>query len=549
MAFDLGTPAYEPPEDVRDRATPVRRLVEWVGKKLRGKPSTALPDQAEQPGITTRTGLGGVAYGAVHDAGWRVDLDRRSVYYDLDEMDATDTLIHTALNINADCVTGFEATDTDAFEWVFSKKNDAGARKVLDDLKQRLGLGHECWQIVRNYTKFGEEFREIVMDEKGRVVAFNPLPAFQITFNLDDHGCKAPGFKQRRDGAFYGRVIEFAEWQIVPFIYGAKRKAHYGTGLMLPARRDWKRLTMVEDGMAYARLVRAYDKLKHKVPVNPKDSELKQQEAIQRYKENMTFRRGLDGDGFLFKSDAPFQVQTDVFLPEDGSKRADVDVLHSENTQLTRIEDVLYLQGQVIVCTKVPVKYLGLMRNTGALTDGSLTSEDMQFARTLRQGQAVLRQGLIRLGSIALIAQGYDPDALGLNVNLPKISTEDHLRDAEIRLTNAQAAEILATLIPGGVPPALIAAKFMDLSEDEKQTVTDWIRTHENAVLPETAGSKRRAKNSDQLKARDGGAASPAAAAQGLRHLAELVQGDVGQQYPALSGMAGHLVRNGDGQH
>jgi hypothetical protein len=225
--------------------------------------------------------------------------------------------------------------------------------------------GPECWQMVHGFVQYGEEYREVVVDDQMIVRSFVSLPSFTIT---PEDRCARQ--QDRRLGAAAGRHLlqktrsQFAEWQIVPFIYGVKR-GHFGTGLMAPARRTWKRLVRVEDGMALARLIRSYDKLVHEVPV-PVNAPLAQQlDFVREYRKNMLKRRGVDEDGNLIQRENPFQVETDIFIPNDGSNRGGVSLLESKNNQLQYIEDVLYHQATLIARTKVPAKYLNLSRKSG----------------------------------------------------------------------------------------------------------------------------------------------------------------------------------------
>jgi len=392
---------------------------------------------------------------------------------DLRDQDMNDPLISTALDVIADCATGMENPAEDAFMWQFDQNNPA-AEKILQEMKIRTDLGHECWRIVRGFVRDGEEFREVVADESYTIRRFKFLPNYQVTPSLDPYGNKSPGWEQRLDGANFGRPILFAEWQICPFIYGARR-GYYGTGLMMPARRTWKRLTKMEDGMAMARMIRAYDRLVHHIPVKEEWDERRQLDKVRNYYQSILRRRGIDQDNNLFWRENPYQVETDFFLPQDGSERAKIEILESKNNQLMNIDDVLYHQALLLARTKVPAKYLNLVRKSGALIDANLSAEDIQFARTLRQVQAVLRQGLLRLAHYALAFQGYDADAIGVGVILPKISTEDQLRDAKIQFTASQAALTFSQVLPHGLPPDLIANKYMSLGPDDKKILAEWI--------------------------------------------------------------------------
>ena len=423
---------------------------------------------------TSEIGSGTAGYSSFNNPQWRIQYDRRAVYFDLRDMDRNDPLVSLALDIHADCAVGYEDTCVDAFEWSLGVYQPE-AQKILDDLKKRLDLGAEAWQIVRGFVLQGEEFREVVIDENYVIRRFKHLPSYQIMPMLDQFGNKAPGWQQRKDGQTFLKSIDFEEWQIVPFIYGAKQDGWRGTGLMASARRTWKRLSKMEDGMALARLIRAYDRYEHKVPVPPGSDARKQQDLVMNYKRNMTRKTGLDIDGNTFERENFWQVETDFYIPDDGTDKGGIRAITPVNTQLAHIEDVRYHQDQLIARLKVPRKYLGIgSGKQGALTDGSLSAEDIQFARTLRQEQAVLRSGLMRLAHMALLFGGFDADALDLQINLPKISTQDAMRNAQVQLTLAQAASFFEQVL-GALPPDLVATKFMDLGPKDQESLSEFL--------------------------------------------------------------------------
>lgn len=465
--YDAATSRVDDPR----RRSLIGRLMKAVSDFVSRNPGSALP---RQPAFTTDTGASDALYTSFTDRIWQVYYDRRAIYFDLRDMDINDPVVHTALDVIADCVTGYENVDVDGFEWQLEVQNEK-ALQVLTDLKSRLRLGSEVWQVTRKFVQFGEEFREIVVDDELNVVRFKSLPSYQVAPNFDQWGNKVAGWQQRPETNVPQQVVEFEEWQIIPFIAGARR-GYFGTGLMTASRRSWRRLQKMADGMAIARMTRAYDKLLHRVPVKQEWDLKRQQEVILKYKENMTKRRGLDSDGQLYLRDDPLTVGTDFYIPDDGTKRGGIDVLASQNMQLMNVEDLNYHLNELLCGLRVPRKYLNYPLDGGSMGDAGLTAEDIQFARTLRSHQCVLREGLVLLARWALLFKGFRADELGVGVRLAKISAQDHLQNAKIQFTLAQAASLFAqTLLTGGLPPELVGAKYMELSDAEKEVLAAFI--------------------------------------------------------------------------
>src|SRR5574340_1727952 len=123
----------------------VKRITSALNRFLATEqvPMISMPPE----GRTTETGASDAAYTSFNNPLWRISYDRKAVYFDLKDMDLNDPMIASALDIHADCAVGYEDTDIDGFEWLMEVKNDK-AMKVLQDMKQRLDLGAEAWQIV-----------------------------------------------------------------------------------------------------------------------------------------------------------------------------------------------------------------------------------------------------------------------------------------------------------------------------------------------------------------------------------------------------------------
>src|SRR4051812_17467109 len=91
----------------------VRQLSAKIAQLLTTKDLTTYPQPGNQK--TSQTGAGETAFMSVSHQAWRVHWDRRAIYFDLKEMAQSDPLISTALDVLADCTTGFEDTDADSF--------------------------------------------------------------------------------------------------------------------------------------------------------------------------------------------------------------------------------------------------------------------------------------------------------------------------------------------------------------------------------------------------------------------------------------------------
>lgn len=462
-----------------------KKLADVIAGDRSPMPAPPPPDQ------TTVTGQVDATFLSITERLHQLQYERKAIYQDLLDMDRNSPLVSTGLTIIAENTVCLEDLEIDGFRWKLEKEN-AEARKILDRLKRRLDLGQEAFQVVRKFVCFGEEYREIVVDRNGDVVGFNSLPAYSMMPNFDALGNRLPGFMQTPEG--YGsKKIPFDEWQIVSFQYGPKRGHYFGSGLMYSARRAFRRHEKLADGMAIARLVRAYDPFLHRVPVKPEWDEKRVWEKITKYRQAITSKRGVDIDGNATLRADPFASSTDIFIPDDGSKRGGVEVLSRQNMQLMNVEDLMYHQDELLMAIRVPRKYLNMRMKGVSSTSSAILAEDRQFARMLRGTQATLRSGYYTLADRQLLLYGFYAEDLGLTVELPKINVQDYLESAKVRMTEAQAAQLFGmTILQGGMPWEIVGKQYMKLDDADLATFGKFV-TDKQAELKANADAMAKA--------------------------------------------------------
>lgn len=446
-------------------------LVAKFRLRLAGLLTGDLADPGPQPvQDTTATGAVDATYASFADWMWNIRYERRAVYWDLLDMDRNGAIVSTMLDIIASGTVYSEDHSVDGFAWELASPQP-GAQELLDSMQVRLQLGPEAWQIVRRFVCFGNEFCEIVLDQDGIVQGFNSLPEYTIEPRFDILGNRLPGWTQKPEQLSL-RIQQFDEWQIVPFISGP-RTGFYGRGLMVPARRSWRRHEKLTDGMAIARLTRAYDRTVFKVPVKPDWPMTKQWEILNLFKQSLTKRRTLDQGGNLNARDDPLTPSTEIFIPDDGTKRGGVETLTQQNMQLMVVDDLRYLQEEFLCRGRVPKRWLNLAIKGQTESAGSIAAGDKQFAWLLLQNQGIFKGGMTTLGNRALLARGFNPAKLGLSVRMAKVNVSDQLEQAKVDFTEAQAAQLFSmTLLQGGMPTEIVVDRYMKLSPDEKAVMT-----------------------------------------------------------------------------
>jgi hypothetical protein len=477
------------------------KITRRIGEKLFGlegpQPQPKLTD-----GSSATDNLVGSADHVITQVSSRVGRERKSVYDDIEEMDSNDELVATALDVIAD--RAFAFIEEDSLDRIRIKTEDKNVQKILEELIKRVDLQHDVWQLGRETVKHGSIFREPLVDRNQKdpkVLSLKQTVPWQIWPNTTKKGDKIPGWIVRDEQALYtdgGQRLD--EWQIIPFLYGTKY-GYLHVGPLASARRNWYRINKSEDSLAEARATRSFDKLVHRVPVQSTWLPAKVMEAIRMYRDNATKKRMVSGTTDSYTSNqgpAPMDVQTDFYLPDDGSGRGGVDILSGTNNQLMNLTDLYYLREKLLARLKVPIQFLQIQstQKTHVASSGG-PNVDIQFASVLRGVQAVVHRGLKRLFDLELLLQGVANAEY--EIQFARIDTVDRMQEAKILLTRAQAAAYFNESF-GVLPPETLTSLVLpDLNEEQKKLFDDFakgdgakikklrIKTMEEASKPKPA--------------------------------------------------------------
>src|SRR5262249_60776203 len=103
----------------------------------------------------------------------------------------------------------------------------------------------------------GDDFEEMVISGDNLIVRVKGLPVREMDREEDQFGrLKDPAYVQRSLSNHDDVIAQFQDFQIVHFRNDRPRSSKYGRSLLKSARRLWRRLQLMEDGMVVARLAR-----------------------------------------------------------------------------------------------------------------------------------------------------------------------------------------------------------------------------------------------------------------------------------------------------
>lgn len=438
---------------------------------------------------TEKSASGRAAEGMITSQLWEVDAHRRSIHIDIDDMDNNDEIVSQALDQIADTAVGFEDDEVEGF---YLDTENKKVERILTDLFDRTSLRSGTWNIIRRMVKYGNEFLEIVLGDSAEgfqiVRLKGDIPEHTIYPKLDLQGNQDPNFPwyQRlpRLGAMHS--IAFEPWQLGHFHYGEMDRK-VSVPVLKSARRNWRRLQHTEDSMALARMNRAYIKLVHHVPVDPSGDSKSHKETIEEYKKNMTTKEWRNfTTGKYGQMEKTLGVNTDYFLPEDGTGQAGIDTIDPKNTNLWKIDDVNYARERLICRLGVPQSYLNLGGQKAGKSSGE--HEERHFARKIRKIQSAFKDGINFICRVELICHGLDPTdpKNDFVIGMAEINSEDIYRRAQAENTYATALGTYLKVID--IPPEMVMKKYMRLNERQirRYKGTIKLRSKPNPALAAT---------------------------------------------------------------
>ena len=187
------------------------------------------------------------------------------------------------------------------------------------------------------------------------------------------------------------------------------KKLKYSRGSFLePLRRDWRRLQLMEDSLAVARMVRAYLRYVHYLDATGKSKE-EAEKMLREYKRQLSLAKMPSG---AYRQ-RPLEVDSDLFVATGYLTTPKGDVVESltkieaidpRNTGLAEIGDIEHIRRKLF--NRVPAEIVGIRRE-----ERDITQQDVAFSRLIQFCQyEVLGKRLIKpVLDKALALKGYDP--------------------------------------------------------------------------------------------------------------------------------------------
>ncbi len=410
----------------------------------------------------------------------RIEQDLISRYVDYESFDEYPETAG-ALNAYADDATLVEPLKNHAM-WVDSP--DRTIKEIGEDLfHSRLRMDDELWPKARGLAKYGSDYDEIVVTDDG-VVAMNALPPPTMR-RIEGRRGELFGFIQDFRGKFsyspeefkalisqrtlgntdqQSEVAAFEDWEVSHVRLRSKqRRSMYGQSILESSRWIMKRLMLLEDAAMVFRLERAPQRYAFYVDVGdmpPKEAYAYLNKVRQSYAKTKYYNAAT---GKMDMKNNPLGQSESFFVPvRKGEQSSKIDVLNAP--AWSSIEDLEFFRLKLFASLSVPKTYLGFGDSVGK---GTLSQEDVRFARSVLRLQREMRYGLYKIMRVHLAALNINPAAVQYEIYMTVPSAIFELAQLEVRNAKADFAGRMSQF----VSLHWILSKIFGLSDEEVEYV------------------------------------------------------------------------------
>ena len=254
--------------------------------------------------------------------------------------------------------------------------------------------------------------------------------------------------------------------------------------------------------MGVARMVRAYLKLIHKVPVTSEPTQQEVDDAIEAYKKHMVQKHLYNiSDSLLrrVKLDFPDTLASDIFVPVNEQMKGDVTAVDPSNPQLQNLTDMEYFLKRLFARIGVPKARLANEQDVNS--KATLIELNTAYGSTIMGNQKVVLAGIMETVKRVLFLEGdiADPDRLESKLILPSPFVKSDKERAEIENTESQ---LLDRLVARGIISRKQARIYLGQSEQESEETEKQIsKENDTGVYDNSQGAAAFAAS--QLSASD----------------------------------------------
>lgn len=395
---------------------------------------------------------------------------RLEKYSQYDYLDKNLAEASASLNVYSDNIVSGTIGGEESYSVMIEEDTDGidELEEIVDQAEKQTRIKDQIWEIARNLTKNGDEYCEVIVQEKEgelEIQKLKELPVRTVEANVDERGVwKDPAKPYIQKSETGAQPIPLDWWRIIHFKVGSQV---YGCDYSLFANaslRIGRQLIWIDECLVLARLSRAWQRFAFFIDtgkLGPDDA----LDFVNRFMNKLRAKRVVSDKSVGTTSiiDAPLLPDEDIGIPVGESSKADMKPMGGD-PNIGRIEDVLYLQNKFLMAVTMPKAYVSLEEGVNARA--TINQLDVQFARQVRRRQNACVPGLRKFYELVFILAGKDPNAFDWEIVFPEMATSDEEIKWNMMMLKAQVAKILAVDV-GVVNNDYILSELLEFDADE----------------------------------------------------------------------------------
>ena len=312
-------------------------------------------------------------------------------------------------------------------------------KNVLEDLfVNRLDSHVNLPMWTRAMCKYGNCFVMLHITDENGVIGSRVLPVYEmervengtfnpyVTTNLTNSNPEETQF------IWTGKnePSPFKNWQIAHFrLLTDSIFLPFGISVLHKARRHWRMLSMMEDMMLIYRLERSIERRVFKVFVgNIDDADIPA--FVQEVGNSIKRTPIIDPQtGQLDLRKTSLAVSDDYIIPVKSETTAMPIETLAAASNLDKIEDLKFIQNQVMTALRVPGEFLNFEQSAG--NGKNLALKDIRFTRTINRIQQALIMELTKIATIHLYLLGFEDEITNFKITMNSPSTQSEILKLE----------------------------------------------------------------------------------------------------------------------
>lgn len=321
-----------------------------------------------------------------------------------------------------------EATqpDVEKNKTIWYECNDSEIEKDLNNMLEQINVEDSIYSIAFDIAAFGNSTRRILRNDTHGITMLPSVPPVKLERIWEPTTKRLIGF--RWDGqepanddskASVGNETIFAPWEFMHFRrIGRNTDSEYGEALVEHLFPLYRKLRMGLDQMLIYRLHTMPNRFVVYVDTGTQPVS-EAMETVNMFKNH--FRQSLSASKDSFEARYnPAALDSMLFFPLPKDSTTKIDTMRGD-TDVPDVPDLKLLFNMLFGAARVPKAYLGFEEDEGGLSNSSLVTKDMRFARMIRVLRRPIVFGFHRLAQLHLAFKGLDATKHNIKVHMSKI--------------------------------------------------------------------------------------------------------------------------------